>query len=96
MTGADDPSRVGWWAVHPGGFEILRKLETALGLKPDALASSRNVLRALGNLSSPSVVFVLLEELERVPARTPGILLGFGPGLTLEALQATRGGRRAS
>lgn len=94
-TGASDPTRVAWWAVHPGGAAILKNTETSLGLKPDALRSSREVLRTLGNLSSTSVLFVLEKELARVPEGETGVLLGFGPGLTLEALHAIRGGREA-
>ena len=74
------------WAVHPGGRDILDKVEAALGLEPDALAVSRAVLRDVGNLSSATLFFVL-EALLRAPAAAPGeniCALAFGPGLTAE------------
>ena len=95
-TGAADFGRVGWWAVHPGGAAILNKVEESLCLKPDSLAASRHILRSLGNLSSPSVLFVLERALASAPEGKSGILLGFGPGLTLEAIHAVRGGRDGS
>jgi predicted naringenin-chalcone synthase len=94
-TGSADPGRIAWWAVHPGGTAILRKVEESLGLKPEALAASRDVFCSLGNLSSPSVIFVLERELSRAPEGGSGILLGFGPGLALEAIHAVRGGRES-
>jgi len=42
------------------------------------------VLAEYGNMSSPSVLFVL-DELRRQQAQRPCVALAFGPGLTLEA-----------
>ncbi len=78
--GVDD---VGCWAVHPGGTRILGAVECALGLGPDALATSREVLRRHGNMSSPTVLFVL-DALWRAAARGPCVALAFGPGLVAE------------
>ena len=56
------------WAVHPGGRAILDKLQSALALPEAALAPSRAVLAAAGNMSSASVLFVLQElQGERCP-----------------------------
>ncbi len=73
------------WAVHPGGPRILETVEHELGLPPDALESSRHVLREHGNCSSPTVLMVL-DELLRGTALRPGdpvVAMAFGPGLTL-------------
>lgn len=75
---------VGSWAVHPGGPRILSATAEALGLPPEALAVSRDVLREHGNMSSPTVLF-LLDRLRRADAPRPTVALGFGPGLTIEA-----------
>jgi predicted naringenin-chalcone synthase len=71
------------WAVHPGGPKILDVVQEELGLAPDDLAASREVLSAYGNCSSPTVLLVL-EALRRrpVPPRRV-VMLAFGPGLTL-------------
>lgn len=75
---------VGSWAVHPGGPKILSAVEECLGLRHDALAASRAVLAECGNMSSPTVLFIL-ERLQREQARRPCVALGFGPGLVAEA-----------
>ncbi|MEQ8848998.1 type III polyketide synthase [Botrimarina sp.] len=73
------------WAIHPGGPRILSACEAALGLPDDALVASRAVLADYGNMSSPTVLFVL-ERLRRAGPLTPCVMLGFGPGLAIEAL----------
>lgn len=75
---------VGSWAVHPGGPRILTAFEKAAGLPPEALAVSRAVLAECGNMSSPTVLFIL-ERMRRRGLPLPCVLLGFGPGLTVEA-----------
>lgn len=78
------PEQVGSWAVHPGGPKILDAVQEALALRPEALADSRAVLAEFGNVSSPTVLFIL-DRLRRQDAPRPCVALGFGPGLTAEA-----------
>jgi len=78
------PSDVGSWAVHPGGPRILDAAQAALGLGREALAVSREVLAGYGNMSSPTVLFIL-ERLIARDAPRPCVALGFGPGLAVEA-----------
>jgi predicted naringenin-chalcone synthase len=75
--------QVGHWLVHPGGPQILDGVQTALGLAPDALAVSRFILRQYGNMSSPTILFILKEFLKTRPEGT-AVALAFGPGLTIE------------
>jgi predicted naringenin-chalcone synthase len=72
------------WAVHPGGPKILEAVETAIGILPDRTKVSRDVLRHYGNMSSPTVLFILEALLEQ-RASPPCVMLGFGPGLVAEA-----------
>ena len=68
--------------AHPGGRDVLAALETAL---PDhALETSARVLRAGGNMSSPSVLFVLAENLRAgpPPAGADLWLVSFGAGFS--------------
>jgi predicted naringenin-chalcone synthase len=76
---------VGCWAVHPGGPHILRAVEVCLSLSPDALAVSREVFAEFGNMSSPTVLFIL-DRLQRQKAKGPCVALGFGPGLAAEVV----------
>ncbi|MBT8484384.1 MAG: type III polyketide synthase [Phycisphaerales bacterium] len=72
------------WALHPGGPRILDAVAETLGLDDAALAPARGVLADYGNMSSPTVGFVL-ERLRATGASLPCVALGFGPGLTVEA-----------
>jgi alkylresorcinol/alkylpyrone synthase len=80
------PSDVSIWAVHPGGSRILEAAGQALGLSDRDLDPSRRVLRAHGNMSSPSVLFCLAEALRTygLPTSGHGVMVAFGPGLGIE------------
>jgi predicted naringenin-chalcone synthase len=71
------------WIVHPGGPRILDAVIECLGLANETLNHSRNVLNRYGNMSSPTILFVLNELLQ---SEKEGfcLMLGFGPGLTIE------------
>lgn len=73
------------WAVHPGGPRILTATAKALALEPDALDVSKEVLRDYGNMSSPTILFIL-EQLRHRGAPLPCVALGFGPGLMAETV----------
>src|SRR6266536_1180820 len=82
------PADVAHWAVHPGGPEILDRVQRRLGLSDAQLAPSWEVLADGGNRSSATVLFIL-ESLVASGELRPGqwlVTLGFGTGLTLEAL----------
>lgn len=72
------------WAVHPGGPKILTAVEECLELPKEAMAASWAVYSEYGNMSSPTVLFVL-DRLRRANASRPCVALGFGPGLVAEA-----------
>jgi predicted naringenin-chalcone synthase len=71
------------WAVHPGGPRILTATQSALGLSTDQLAVSAGVLAEFGNMSSPTILFIL-ERIRRQGSKGPCIALAFGPGLVVE------------
>lgn len=74
------------WAVHPGGRAILDAVEDKLRLGPEAMTSSREVLRDHGNMSSATIMYVLQKLLVDPTARGDGVAMAFGPGLTMEAM----------
>ncbi len=81
------PGAIDMWAVHPGGRTVLDAVDGAFGLREPALAASRAVLRDHGNMSSPSVMFVLDALLRaKAPAGARGCAMAFGPGLTAETM----------
>ncbi|PHT48722.1 Chalcone synthase B [Capsicum baccatum] len=84
-----------FWILHPGGNAIVEQVESTLGLEPEKLRATRNILREYGNLSSACVLFIL-DEIRKKSARDGlktsgdgldlGVLLSFGPGLTIETV----------
>ncbi|MEM9914270.1 MAG: type III polyketide synthase [Planctomycetota bacterium] len=72
------------WAIHPGGPRVISAVEEALALFPGAGDLSRAVLRDSGNMSSPTVLFIL-DRLRQSQTAPPWVALAFGPGLTIEA-----------
>jgi predicted naringenin-chalcone synthase len=88
ILGGMAPHEVALWAVHPGGRAILDAVSHGLDLPQGALATSREVLRDHGNMSSATVMFVL-ERMMRAGSEpgAPGVALAFGPGLSSEAMR---------
>lgn len=78
------PDAVAAWAIHPGGPRVLLAAGRAIGLSAEQLQPSRDVLAAYGNMSSPTVLFIF-ERLMKQGVEGPCVLLGFGPGITIEA-----------
>lgn len=75
---------VGSWAVHPGGPRILAAFQETAGIDRAALDASHRVLAEQGNMSSPTILFIL-DRLRRAAAPRPCVALAFGPGLAVEA-----------
>ena len=75
---------VGGWAVHPGGPRILSAVQKGLSLPEEAMSDSRQILAEYGNMSSPTVLFIL-DRLRKQNATGPIVILGFGPGMIVEA-----------
>jgi predicted naringenin-chalcone synthase len=81
-----DVSDIDHWLIHPGGPSILQAVQRRLGLREDAVALSWQVLRENGNCSSPTVLMILdrLLRSDRAQPGDWGVMLAFGPGLTIE------------
>lgn len=77
------------YAIHPGGKRILEAVQESLSLTDEQMESSFHVLENYGNMSSPSILFVIKEEWEQ---KQPNKLmaLAFGPGLTMEGAYLER------
>ncbi len=81
------PSDITHWITHPGGPSILTAIQKQLELSDEQMALSWSILREHGNCSSATVLLIL-EALLRsgAPRRGEwGVMLAFGPGLTLES-----------
>ena len=70
---------------HPGGVKVIDAIESALELPQGELNLEREVLRDFGNMSAPTVLFVLDRLIERgLPKRV--LMTAFGPGFTCAGL----------
>ncbi|MDE3231266.1 MAG: type III polyketide synthase [Chloroflexota bacterium] len=80
------PSDIAHWMVHPGGPSILEVIQRQLELSDEQMALSWQVLREHGNCSSATVLLILEELMRSGRARHGewGVMMAFGPGLTLE------------
>lgn len=79
------------WCLHPGGRKIIDTIRKKLELTDEHVAFSRKILSEYGNMSSPTILFVLeeiMKDVEDKPANVLGI--AFGPGLTMETFIAAR------
>jgi predicted naringenin-chalcone synthase len=76
------------WVIHPGGPKILEFLAKQLSLTPEQMRASWHVLAEYGNCSSSTVMLILEELLKKeAPQRGEyGVMLAFGPGLTVEGM----------
>ncbi|MDZ7878821.1 MAG: type III polyketide synthase [Saprospiraceae bacterium] len=79
------------WAVHPGGKKILDDFCKTININPLALKASYETLRNFGNMSSPTILFVLKNLLENTDIlRGEDIITAaFGPGLNIETAVLT-------
>jgi len=85
-----DLSEIEYFAMHPGGKRILEVIEEELGLTRKQNQYAFEVLKNYGNMSSPTVLFVLrriMEEFQTSSLAHAFVLsIAFGPGLTLESM----------
>ncbi|NJO70232.1 MAG: hypothetical protein HC830_13970 [Bacteroidetes bacterium] len=83
-------NKIDHWAIHPGGKRILDEVKAELLLQNDELRHSYKVLRQYGNMSSPTILFVMAEVLNGGLRSGETILsMGFGPGISIESALLT-------
>lgn len=82
-------SEIDFFAIHPGGKKILEVIEKELGLEKAQNLPAYKTLENFGNMSSPTVLFVLKEILKGLRKEDDNahvLSFAFGPGLTLEGI----------
>jgi len=80
---------ISYYAIHPGGKKILEVIEQELNLTREQNKPAYEVLRKYGNMSSPTVLFVLQEaskNLNGMDDKKKILSFAFGPGLTMESM----------
>lgn len=78
---------VRFWGIHPGSTKIVDYVQERLDLSDEQVQHSHAVLSAYGNMSSATILFVLdrIQQCEQPQRGDYGVLMAFGPGLTMEA-----------
>jgi len=80
------------YAIHPGGKRILDAVEKGLNLNKEVNQIALTIFKKFGNMSSPTILFVL-EQLIKKAQKDENILsFAFGPGLTMESMLLQRHG----
>ena len=84
--------QVSGWCIHPGGKRILEAVKKSLCLPETSLHDSYHILEQFGNMSSPTILFVLKKMMQTHSAKHLKILgAAFGPGLTMETFIGEQG-----
>jgi alkylresorcinol/alkylpyrone synthase len=82
---------IGRFVCHPGGTKVVAAIEHSLGLEEGSLDHERAVLRDCGNMSAPTVLFILERVLRSgLPDRI--LLTAMGPGFTASCVSMARTG----
>jgi len=77
-----DRSQINGWILHPGGRDVLLALRRAIPLSAHDVRWSESVLRQYGNMSSPSVWFVLRAALAENASGGWWWMASFGAGFS--------------
>ena len=77
------------FVCHPGGTKVISALERTLSLGKGSLDHERGVLADYGNMSSPTVLFVL-ERVLRTGMPERAVLAAMGPGFTASCVSLKR------
>lgn len=85
-----EPGSITHWCVHPGGRKILEAIEKSMQRETGFLEDAYTILRDYGNMSSPTILFVLQRMMARMIPGKNNCIFGaaFGPGLTMETFLA--------
>ncbi len=87
LTGTDlKKDDITHWCIHPGGKKILEAVHHSLQFTNGQLQNCYEVLNDYGNMSSPTILFVLKNIKAALNKDQPNNIFGaaFGPGLTME------------
>lgn len=80
-----------YWAIHPGGVRIVDAVKESLALTENDVQDSLAILENYGNMSSPTILFVLQRIFDKIKKDHHNenkniITCAFGPGLTIEMM----------
>ena len=78
---------VDYWVLHPGGERVIDAIRKVVGLSDDKITYTHRVLEEYGNMSSPTVWFILRElQKSGITSGKRMVIVAFGAGLSAQAL----------
>lgn len=85
-------SNITYWAIHPGGIKIVEAVKDSLQLSDHHVEDSVEILQHYGNMSSPTILFILEKILHKIKNSDDKkdkqlFACAFGPGLSVEMIQ---------
>ncbi len=88
----ENRSETDYWAIHPGGVRIVEAVKESLNLNDGNVEDSMHILKHYGNMSSPTILFILHRILQKIrgdehTGSKSIFACAFGPGLTVEMIQ---------
>ena len=91
VTNFLDGNKPDYWAIHPGGVRIVEAVKDSLSLTENDIEDSMSVLKNYGNMSSPTILFVLKKILNKIKfdnhrENKKIFSCAFGPGLSVEMI----------
>lgn len=91
VTNFLDGNKPDYWAIHPGGVRIVEAVKDSLSLTENDIEDSMSVLKNYGNMSSPTILFVLKKILNKIKFDNHSenkkiFSCAFGPGLSVEMI----------
>lgn len=79
-------SDIDHWALHTGGENIINAVKAEIGISDEKIRPTRTILSEFGNMSSPTVWFVM-DEIQKNGVK-PGdwcVMIAYGAGLSAHA-----------
>ncbi|OYU84679.1 MAG: hypothetical protein CFE24_05095 [Flavobacterium sp. BFFFF2] len=85
----NEKADIDYWAIHPGGVKIVEAVQQSLHLQDDQVAESMQIMQQYGNMSSPTILFILSSIFNKIKnadeMESKKIFsCAFGPGLNME------------
>ncbi len=75
-------SAIEHWVIHPGGEKIIDGISSGLNLTPEQISSTRKIMSKFGNMSSPTVWFILAEQMPEFKPKNKIMMIAFGAGFS--------------
>jgi len=81
------------WVIHPGGEKIIDGISIGLNLTAEQISPTKKIMSKFGNMSSPTVWFILAEQMPKLKPKDRVMMIAFGAGFSAYACLLEAGGQ---